>query len=516
MKYMIGIDIGGTNTDCVLVGIDGVIYNKMKLTTSDNMEEAVVSCIQYVMQKISPSDIARICLGTTFATNAILEAKRLLPVGIIRLAGQKPTIPPGYGWSQSLIDTVICDVITLDGGSKCDATPITAFCEKLARTAIQTLIQKKAQAIAIVGVYAPINNQEEQIVKKMVQELAPDIFVSSSSEIGGLGFLQRESATILNASLKHAMQMSFSAIEREIRKLRIKAPFFMVKNDGSVMPMLEAIVNPIFTIAAGQTNSFYGASSIAQKPNSIVVDIGGTSTDIGLVMNGVPKRSCREATIGSVKLQFPMPNAISLAIGGGTIIEVNGLDYTIGPKSVGKNLFQEAISFGGSILTLTDIALMLGKIEIPASLPERVPISPSLARRIMDDVESKILQSVRLMKGKQDQLDVLLCGGGAQIGLQQGMHAITDAGFANAYGAACAGISYTVDRTCCLFDRENVLDTLKKEAIAKTKKLGAHPQSIHISHVEIAPYAYSKEALARVIISASGRYDKMQDLATDF
>ncbi len=504
MKYVIGIDIGGTNTDCVLVGVDGNIYKKEKLSTTKNLEDAVKNAVVAVAVGISPSDILRICLGTTFATNAILEAKELEKVGIIRIAGQRPAVPSGYGWPKHLQEKIVAQTITIDGGFRCDATSLTSFCEKQAIEAVEGLLQQGAQAIALVGVYASLQDGEEKYIAEYIEKTFPDLFFSSSSKIGGIGFLQRETATIFNAALKKAMKRGFSRLENAMQELDIVAPFYMVKNDGSVMSMKEAMKNPIFTVAAGLTNSFSGAASLAKMSQAIVIDIGGTSTDIGLVVDGAAKRSCHEASIGGISLQFPMPDAISLPLGGGTIVRITEDSYTIGPDSVGARLAQEAISFGGSTLTVTDIALKCGKLSILGSCPHAVDLPESVATKIMQDIEMMILKAALMMKGKEKDLPILLCGGGAPIGMQKGMQLVHDAGFANAYGAALATISHTVDVTMSLLNRQEVLESIKKQALDGVIEKGAQPSTVEIAHVEISPYAYSREALARIIVTGRG------------
>lgn len=495
MNYVLGIDIGGTNTDCVLVDEEGKIVRKIKISTSTRLQDAVVAAIKATCEGAC---LQRIAIGTTFATNAVLEAKELASIGVIRIAGQRPAIPSGYSWPKRLRESVIKRTITIDGGAKCDGTSVTPFSLEEAKRAVATLMQDGVEAIAIVGAYSPLNPEEEQLVAALTKE----IHVSCSSDIGGIGFLERESATILNAALKKALEKGFREMEDAIRALGIDSPIVMVKNDGSIMSIQDAIQNPILTIAAGQTNSFFGASAISGISDAIVIDIGGTSTDIGIVRGGHAKRSCHEASIGDVVLQFPMPDAISLAIGGGTIVSDKGV---LGPQSVGKNLKKEAYAFGGSTLTLTDVALKAQKLVIPEAKIDRIPINKEVALELLSNVERDIAKAVALMKGSDQSLPVIICGGGALIGYQEGMILPENAGFANAYGAAMAGISHTIDRTLSLLNREEVLGKLKAECITKAIEKGAAPRSTEVSHIEISPYAYSKDALARVIVTASGK-----------
>jgi N-methylhydantoinase A/oxoprolinase/acetone carboxylase beta subunit len=201
-----------------------------------------------------------------------------------------------------------------------------------------------------------------------------------------------------------------------------------------------------------------------------------------------------------------MPDALSLAIGGGTIVTCTGSEILLGPESVGSGVTKESYCFGGNTLTITDIAIKCGRMQIIGANADKVPLDDIQARAVMSRVDSEIAKAVLLVRGKNSALPVIICGGGAPIGYREGMILPEDYGFANAYGAAMAGVSHTIDQTVSLIDRNATLDRLKETAIAQAIARGASSASTRITHVEVSPYAYSKEALARVIVTASGSH----------
>ena len=137
--------------------------------------------------------------------------------------------------------------------------------------------------------------------------------------------------------------------------LHIHAPIFFTQNNGTILSLDEALKFPIKTISAGQNNSFIGATKLAKLADAIVVDIGGTSTDCGVVINGFPIKSLGISRIAGVLLSFSAPNVISISLGGGSLITVDSVwQIQIGPKSVEYNLYSRSLSFGGDIMTLAD------------------------------------------------------------------------------------------------------------------------------------------------------------------
>lgn len=507
-KYVIGVDIGGTNTDVVLLDEKREVLASCKEITSEPIERSVTNAIMQLLysQELLPSACEAIFLGTTHAINAILQAKDLLKVGLIRLAGHQPDSSPAFFWPKHLQQAVLHGYECLDGGFECHGEAITSFSKDKAKEAIIRLLSKGVESIAVVGCFASINPEQELEVKRLVQELAGANFpLSLSSEIGGIGFLERENATLLNASLKQVIGQGFQNMQQAFGKQGITAPLFMVQNDGSLMELRRAMEMPILTIAAGQTNSFIGGCKVAGYERACVIDIGGTSTDIGVVVHGVPKRSCQTTTIGGVHLQFAMPDVLSLALGGGSSIKNGEID----PKSVARLLRQEAQCFGGKTLTFTDVGVVLGVMQIPGADPSLVDLSQDEAKKLLQVARKKLLYGLEQVVGKEKDLPIVVVGGATAL-IQAALPELSlvvppHAGVANAFGAALAEISATTTVVAALGqEREAFLEEVKAKTCQEAILRGADAVKTRIANVEIIPYAYSKQGLAKVSVTAIG------------
>ena len=137
------------------------------------------------------------------------------------------------------------------------------------------------------------------------------------------------------------------------------ADVYLSQNDGTLMTMEYARKYPILTIACGPTNSIRGASYLSRLQNAVVIDVGGTTTDLGVIQNGFPRESSVAVTIGGVRTNFRMPDVVSIGLGGGSIVrERPDGTVTVGPDSVGYQITEKALVFGGDVCTATDLSLI--------------------------------------------------------------------------------------------------------------------------------------------------------------
>jgi N-methylhydantoinase A/oxoprolinase/acetone carboxylase beta subunit len=507
--YKIGIDIGGTNTDAVIIDRTNKIITSCKIPTEKPLENGVNKGLLKLLQDsgIDKSAIKGIYIGTTHATNAVLEAKGLSKVGVLRLAGQRPiTLDPCFRWPEYIRQAIFAGVSTVSGGYRCDMKEISSLSKEEIQKALVQLSCAGMESLAIAGVFSPLSPHQEIEAKKIAQELLGSNFsVTISSDIGGMGFVERENAAILNAALKKLMGTAFQNMELMKQELGITAPLFVTQNDGSMIDLSQAMEKPLLTISSGPTNSFIGAVKLMGLNEAIIVDIGGTSVDIGVVLSGYPRRSLGQASVGGIPLNFRMPDVMSLPIGGGSVVKKKDNVFTFGPDSLGSKLFEQGCLFGGQTLTLTDAACKAGLFSIPAFDSQRVPLSHKEAEIIMEDVISKIQAAIHVMRGSRKDLPILAVGGGAYF-LQGLADAIPkESGVANAYGASLAEISYTVDTVVSLQNREQSLANLSEEALKGAKAKGAGETSLRIVDVQVIPYHYIPNKLGRVVITASGR-----------
>lgn len=509
-SYSIGVDIGGTNTDAVLIDNQKNILAAVKINTTKKIEDGFKQALQKLLteSQADKQNITGIFVGTTHATNAILLAEDLHKVGVIRLAGHQPILPTCYGWPKQLRDNILIDSITLSGGFECDGRELTHFDSIEVKTAVKQLISNGAESLAITGAFAPIDPCHELATKCIVQDIAGEDFpISLSHQIGGIGLIERENATILNAALKKVIGTGFKQLIQVCRELGMDCQVYVTQNNGSLIDLKQAMEYPILTLSAGPTNSFVGGAKLAGKSHAIVVDIGGTSTDVGIVKNGFPRRCLHFSNIGGVSLNFSMPDVLSIAMGGGSHINISEQNVTVGPRSCARQFQLESMAFGGNQLTLTDVAMSLGNLHINGANCERIKISKHTAKEVMKTVLENIHNLVRRIAG-QTIPDVILVGGGAHIispeYLCDSFYVPKHAEVANAYGAALAESAAVVDTITSLEKREETLEQIKETAIQQAVENGADVALTRIIDLQIIPYHYMPGLMARVVVTAAG------------
>src|SRR6185295_18490588 len=194
----------------------------------------------------------------------------------------------------------------------------------------------------------------------IVGEELPDAAISLSHEIGRIGLLERENATIMNACLRDLAVNIVEAFHAALDEFGIDAPVYLSQNDGTLMTVDFAERYPVATFASGPTNSMRGAAFLSGLADCAVIDIGGTTSDVGILQHGFPREAAVAVEIGGVRTNFRMPDVLSLGIGGGS--HVDGAE--VGPQSVGYELTSRALVFGGDVLTATDLAVAAGLADI--------------------------------------------------------------------------------------------------------------------------------------------------------
>ena len=267
---------------------------------------------------------------------------------------------------------------------------------------------------------------------------------------------------------------------------------------------------PVLTFASGPTNSMRGAAFLSDHEDAVVVDIGGTTTDVGVLARGFPRESAVAVDVGGVRTNFRMPDVLAIGLGGGSL--VRGEDpVTVGPESVGFELTSKALVFGGDTLTTTDIAVAGGLAEIGDGSAVQGASTAAKVTRALDRIHAMVEDAIDRMKTSAAPVPAILVGGGAILVARDlaGVSALNvpeHSAVANAIGAAIAQVGGEVDRVFSYESegRKNAIDQAKKEAIAKAIDAGAEAESVDIIEVEEVPLAYLPGAACRVRVKAVG------------
>lgn len=511
--YRIGIDVGGTNTDACILDKDLNVVNSVKMPTTDDVESGIYNSLKKVLEesKIDSSLIKYVMLGTTHCTNAIVERKRLNNVAMIRIA--KPAtvaINPFIDWPEDLRQKVELDSIIVSGGYEFDGRIISELCKDEVVEFCKK-VKGKAESVAISGVFSPVNNEQEKQVAKWVREvLGEDIPISLSNEIGNVGILERENAAILNSALSKVGKDVSLGLKKSLHQLNIDAQIYFSQNDGTLMNLEYTVKYPIFTIGCGVTNSIRGASFLSKVKNAVVLDVGGTTSDLGILQNGFPRESAIAVEVGGVHTNFRMPDIISIGLAGGTCVKGDINSFKIGPESVGYKITEESLVFGGNTLTLSDVATKLGR-AFGDKINNVSDLDIKYCELIQEKVKTTLEDLIDQMKTNQDDVDLVLTGGGSIIvpeKLQGVKNIIIPPHYnaANAIGAALGQVSGDVEKVYSLdkISREDAINEVKEEAIKKAQMAGAKLDSISVLFIEDVPLAYLPGNAIRIKIKVVG------------
>lgn len=512
--YKLGIDVGGTNTDAVLINDALEVVAEIKRPTSGDIYDGIVDSIRTLLRnsKVDPSEIGQAMLGTTQCTNAIVERKHLAPIAVLRI-GAPATIgvPPMIDWQEDIKKTVIAEAI-VGGGFEHDGKLLAELDEEAIRDFLKS-VKGKIEAIAISCVFSTVRNDHEMRAAEICREIFGDsVHISVSSEIGSMGLVERENATILNAALYRVAESFTEGFARSLAEMGVvNADVYLSQNDGTLMTMEHARKYPILTIACGPTNSIRGASYLSKLENALVIDVGGTTTDLGVIQNGFPRESSIAVTIGGVRTNFRMPDVVTIGLGGGSIVrEKADGTVTVGPDSVGYEITKKALIFGGDTVTATDVAVRLGMVEL-GDVSRVSDMDIEFANKAMEEMRSMVEDAIDAMKVSSADVDVVLVGGGSitlPVDLKGASSVLKPAffGTANAIGSAISKVSGTVEK---LIDydktpRDIALEDTKKEAIEMTVAAGAVKETVEIVDVEDIPLQYYAGNTNKVKIKAAG------------
>lgn len=504
----IGLDVGGTHTDAVLMDGNQVIA-RVKATTTDEVTSGIEAALASVLEGQSPTAVDLLTIGTTQFTNAVVERKQLSRVAAVRVC-----LPAGRGlmpradWPQDLIEATDGGSYLMHGGYLYDGRPLSELQEQEFTELTQTLADTQPAAVVVSCAFSPTQpEQEDRLVARLAKSL-PGVRVCASHVIGGLGLIERENASILNASLLEFADRVTNALIESSKKLGIQCPVYVSQNNGTLIDLERVRQFPALTFASGPTNSIRGAWALTGLADAIVIDVGGTTSDIGVLKNGFPRQSNLVIDIGGARTNFRMPDVIAIGLGGGSLIGPGG--GTCGPQSVARELRQKALCFGGSVMTLTDIAVSQGRLTIPDTSQFK-PVEAELCEAVDSLIVERLAAAVDLMKPGGAIIPVILLGGGAPLipgDTLAGCPIVRpdNADVANAIGASIAQVSGEAEgmRIAGADSREIVIETLTAIASEKAMAAGADSVTINIVNIEEVDIPYMVTDTSRIRVSVVG------------
>ena len=490
----IGIDVGGTNTDAVLVD-HGEVVGAVKTPTTPDVTGGVRQALTDLIEKCGPRtrQVASVMIGTTHFVNAVVQRRGLNRVAAVRVTlPGSASLPPMVDWPADLSALVGGGVHMIAGGHEYDGRPVVPLDEVALREAGQAIGRAGITAVGITASFSPLSAACEERAAEIIRNECPDVRITCSHALGRIGLLERENATLLNAALLDLATETTRAFREALDESGIAAPLYITLNDGTVTTAENARRYPVYSFASGPTNSMRGAAFLSDLDNAIVCDVGGTTTDVGCLVNGFPREANNVVEVGGVRTLFRMPDLVSFGLGGGTKVVEDPL--SVGPESVGFRLTEQARVFGGPQLTLTDVAVASGLMEVgDRALVDGLP--PALLARIMAVVHGRIGDEVDRMKTDAREAPVIAVGGGAALiperipGVSK-VHHVPNHAVANAVGAAIAQISGEADQVYQDMTRDEVLAAARSLAEDRAVKAGAARDTLKTVEMEDLPIAY--------------------------
>ncbi|HTY78880.1 MAG TPA: hydantoinase/oxoprolinase family protein [Candidatus Bathyarchaeia archaeon] len=494
MRRRIGIDVGGTNTDAVLLEEDAVAAAVKTPTTADVTTGITRALAQLVERAPGAREAHAVMIGTTHFTNAVVQRRQLGRVAAVRIGlPSGASLPPFVDWPEDLARLVRAEVIMLEGGHEFDGRPLVPFDAQGMRAAARRIRDAGIRSVAVAAVFSPLNASGEEEAASILREECPGVAVTLSHHLGRIGLLERENAALLNACLVELARTTTRAFIQALRGSGIAAPLYLTQNDGTVMLAEVAEAYPVYSFASGPTNSMRGAAFLSKRDEALVIDVGGTTTDIGSLRHGFPREANNVVEIGGVRTLFRMPDLLSLGLGGGTMIQAAPA-LAIGPASVGYRLTEQGLVFGGDVLTVTDVAVAAGLIDLGdrtrvAALPAAL-VNESLAR-----IRAMIEEGVDRMKTDAGEIPLIAVGGGSFLvpprlaGVSEVLN-VPHQSVANAVGAAIAQVSGEVDQIFQDLPRDEAIARARRAAEDKAVSAGADRATISVVEVEDLPLAY--------------------------
>ena len=503
----IGIDVGGTNTDAVLID-NGEVLRAVKAPTSEDVTGGIIAALSAL--RAAPAgqgDVDSVMIGTTHFVNAIVQRRSLSPVGALRIGDPvSGSLMPFCDWPGDLAQIARGGVWSVGGGHEYDGRPILPLDEDAVREAAIQMRDQGLTAIAIASIFSPIDADHEQRAAFIISDEIPDAVITLSSDLGRIGLLERENVALLNAALSGLAIQTINAFEAALHQGGINAPLYITQNDGTVVEAATAIRFPVYSFASGATNSMRGAAYLSSIDDAIVVDVGGTTTDVGQLVSGFPRESNTVVEIGGVRTLFRMPELLSFGLGGGSHVCLDPLQ--VGPLSVGYQLLHDGLIFGGSQLTATDIAVAHGLLDLGNAELLR-SINAGTQSAVLAECERLLEEAIDRVKTRAGDTPLIAVGGGAflvpdQLRGVSDLHRVVHGDCANAVGAAIAQVSGEVDQIFRDLSRTEAIEQATRLATLRALEAGAAEDTLTTIETEDMPLSYLPGNSLRVRVRRVG------------
>lgn len=409
----IGVDVGGTNTDiCAIDEKTGELMVYKLPSSLHDQSEAVVKGVQVIAEQygFEGEDVSRFMHGTTVATNAILEG-RGAKTALVTTGGFRDLLEIGRQKRPDLYDIQVDKVKTLvtrdcrheiSERLSCQGEVVREIKREEIEEVIEKIKDQGAKSIAVMLLNAYLNPENEALVKQIIEEKYPEAFLTVSSDLSKqFREYERLCGTVLNSFVGPEVKKYMDNLKKTLESIGIKSTYINHSN-GGLMSIDESMKFPVKTALSGPAGGVVGAQYITDligEKDLITVDIGGTSTDISLVVGGRFEAS-DEKTISGYPVRIPSIDISTIGAGGGSIgwIDSGGI-LKVGPQSAGANPGPACYNLGGKEATITDARVTLGHLNNEVLLGGRLPIKSENSReavgRLAEKINMELLETAR-------------------------------------------------------------------------------------------------------------------------
>lgn len=399
MRYMIGVDVGGTFTDLTLVDVAAqTVRNHKVRSTPDDPSKAIMTGISQILEQneVPFGAVDYLAHGTTVATNALIERKGA-PTGLLVTKGfrdlleiARQTRPGLYDLFKEKPEPIVPGHLRVEVPERLyyDGSVRTPLDREALQEGIARLREAGVQSVAICFLFSFVNPAHEEIAAEEVRQLFPEAYVSVSHQVvPEFREYSRLSTTVLNAYLGPVMKRYIENFQGSVRSAGIRVDPYITQSNGGIISIQEAVSNPIRTAVSGPSAGVIAATHLCQLAgirNLITFDMGGTSADISLIEDGQPRLSM-DRDIDGLPARIPMLDIITIGAGGGSIAWVDpGGALKVGPESAGAAPGPACYGFGGERPTVTDANVLLGRMNPDRILGGRMSMDTAAAQAAMD------------------------------------------------------------------------------------------------------------------------------------
>ena len=409
--YHVGVDIGGTFTDVILIDPLGGVRSHKLLSTPDDYSRSMVEGISEICMSagIKPSMLDRVVHGTTVVTNTCIEMTGA-KVGLITTAGFRDILEIGRGRLPAVLDLswkkplpLVPRNLRVEVQERIDGrgNVIHSIDHHGAENAIQRLLDEGVEAIAICFLNSPANSSHEIEVSEMLKRVAPDMPLSISSNVMPMfSEYERTSETVLNAYVMPLVSRYLTSLQVELEKIGINAPLYIMQSNGGMTTPENAMKRPIEIIECGPAAGVVGAMRLSKSVTGdlITFDMGGTTAKASIVVSGHVSRASEYEVGGGLNrasrllkgagyvVRVPSIDIAEIGAGGGSLLSIDaGGGIAIGPESAGANPGPACYGIGGVRPTVTDADLILGYINPSHLCGGTYPLDIEASRMAISD-----------------------------------------------------------------------------------------------------------------------------------